>query len=145
MQLCLIGREALRFLANNQTAQAGLYPPTDMIESTLIYVGLSALSYVFERLPCVYELGVPNQRACGALATPVKARPWNSEGFSLCAWPTCVVCVHNFKYLVAFFRVSQPGASVWLPAALWQPQKRYSRGMLEHVPFGFCQFACVFQ
>ena len=52
-------------------------------------------------------------------------------------------CFWNL-HLFAGFRISQQGASVWLPAALRLPQKKYPFGVLEHVPCVFLLILLVF-
>ena len=42
----------------------------------------------------VFELGVPNQRACGASPTSAKTRPWN--------FGPCTLCILSFLLLLAW-------------------------------------------
>ena len=78
----------------------------------------------------VFELGVPNQRACGASLTSEKTRPWN--------FGPCTLCILSF--FVAFSLV----CPLSVPAALRRPQKKHAPGIWDHVPYVFCHFLCVF-
>ena len=59
--------------------------------------------------------------AGGASATAKSHLPWMFGSCLVCFM--ALICVHEFKYLCAGFRVSQYGASMWLHATLWRPRK----------------------
>ena len=80
---------------------------------------------------------MPNEHACGASPTSEKHAPGILEHVP-CVFCRFLLFLFNFRYLFAGFRVSQQGASVWLPAALRRPQKKHAPGFLEHVSCMFC-------
>ena len=77
-----------------------------------------------------FQLGVPNQRACGASATSEKTRPWNFGA-----------CFNMFIYV--FFVLMSLVCPISMPAALRRPQKKHAPGILEQVPCVFCRFLLI--
>ena len=102
--------------------------------------------YVVEIWIFLVVLGSPSRvRLCGILRrfgdlrknTPLEFWSMYLVYFIDFCW--FLLILYDFKCF-AGFRVSQQGASVWLPAALRRLQKKHPFGVLEYVSCGFCHF-----
>ena len=94
----------------------------NLFEFMLIYMRFEMLIKAFH----VFELGVPNQRACGASPTSKKTRPWN--------FGPCTLCI--LLFVVAFSLV----CPISVPAALRWPQKNTPLGFWTMCPMYFVIF-----
>jgi hypothetical protein len=71
-------------------------------------------------------------RVCGCLRHLRKKQVLGISDLVPCVFCQLLLMCAIFLNLLADFRVCQRGVSVWLPAALWQTQKKDAAGILDH-------------